>query len=553
MPEKPIEKNIRAAIYARVSTKEQAEKKLSIHEVQIPECKDLIKEKSWIYARTYIDEGFDGNAFKNRPKLQKMLIEDIDDYDVVIVWSFDRLVRDDPYTEANIFKVLDQNKKQVTSVLQREEIVSSDEYDPKSLNVATHRKFRSMQVSYDSLTRRERFMKTKARVVLGGKHIAEPPYGYKMIREIDPNNQRRTIGYRAPDEQEAMILKRIFEERVLVGKSCRKIAFDLNEDGIETRKGKWWSGPSINQRLRNPLPCGYIVWHKSEDRKYGDGRIKRIFPEKEWKLIPVDRKAEKYYKTIIDKDLYQKAQEIREKNKEIGGRGMGSIKNFLTGLIRCPICASSMVKTSLYRTKHDSYGKGYFICQNWHNKKKCISARYPSQTIEKIVLEKVKDFINDPEAFEEYLKEKNTTGSREKEKELKMLNNKIEKTKNIIMQANIKYLDGKIKENHRDDILAKMEPDLQKIQERCSKLEQEMQSYVKLDNEKKSLKELSNQIKEDFDKLTPKQLKPICQILIKEVVPETTPTKIGRRIKCPKINIIWKNPAIMEQECAYPK
>jgi site-specific DNA recombinase len=398
-------------------------------------------------------------------------------------------------------------------------------------------------------------MASKEATVMKGKHISEPSYGYKMIRKIDPKNQRRTIGYRAPNEEESPTLKRIFRERVLEGKSYRQIAFGLNQNEIKTRKGEYWSGSRISQVLRNPFPCGYIAWHKTENRKYGDEKMIKVIPEENWKLIPVNEKLEKYYKLIISKDLYRKAQEIRKRNRQIKGRGTSSINNILSGLIKCPICGAPMVETGIYETKKPPYKKGFYQCHMWSNKRLCSSVRYPSWSVNKKVLEKVKTFLNDPLAFEEYLKENGVDEIQKKEEELKSCEQKLKKGQKKIEFLNLKYLDGKIKDEYYADLLNKLEKDIEGSKEKFLTLKEETQSFRQEKIGKKSLKVLSEEIKDRFENLEPQQIKLILNILIKKVVPSKEMK--GRGVKGdPRENnptIIWKNPAIMEQECAYRK
>lgn len=547
-------KTLRAIVYSRVSSKEQSEKKFSIPEIQIPQSKELLKEKGWRFVNCYIDEGCDGNTFLNRPNLQKMLTEDIDTYDVIIVWSFDRLVRDDPYTEAEIYKILDSRKKQVTSVLQRTEIVNPEEYDPKSLNVATHRRLRSIGVAYDSLSRRERFMASREATVMKGKHISEPSYGYKVIRRIDPKNQRRTIGYRMPDKEEVPILKRIFNERVFEGKSYRQIAFSLNQDRIKTRKGEWWSGPRIGQILKNPFPCGYILWHKSQCRKYGDEKITKSFPEIEWKFIPVDRKLEKYYRSVIGKKIFWRAQEIRQKNFKIKGRAIESA-NILVGLIKCPICQAPMVETGIYKIKEAPYKKGFYQCSGWIDKHLCSRKRYPSWPIKMKVLEKVNIFLNDPRAFKEYLKKEDGNEVRVKERELKNYEGKVERAQEDIKSLNLKFLRGKIKEKYYPSLLQELEEKEKLLKEGYVILKEGVQTFYQKKGERESLKALSEEIKEGVESLTPNQKKLILGVLIKKIMPGKKMK--GKGVKGdPRINnpdIKWNNPVIMQQECAFQK
>lgn len=550
----PKRKTIRSVILARVSSREQLEKKFSIPEIQIPECKTLIKEKGWKLVNIYIDGGYDGNTFLKRPGLQKMLKEDINTYDVVVVYSFDRLVRDDPYTEAEIYKILDMHKKQTTSVLQRVEIMSPEEYDPKSLNVATHRRFRSMQVAYDSLIRRERFMISKEKLVMKGKHISGAPYGYEITRKIDPKDSRRNIGYRISVKEEVLILQRIFRERVLMGKSYRQIAFSLNKDGIKVRNGNGWSGSRISQVLKNPFPAGYIVWNKSQQRKYGDQSIRKAIPETEWKFIPVDKKLEKYYRPVIDKELFQRAQKIRRENFKIKGRAAGS-SNILVRLAKCPLCSAPMVETGFYKVKGPLHKKGYYQCSRWSNKHLCTSKRYPSSSIKTKVLEKVKAFLNDPQIFKEYLEKKNIGGIKEEEMKLKSYDRKLRITQKDIKSLNFKYLRGKIKEKYYPSLLQDLEEKEKELIDECAALKREMQDYHQKEGERKSLKIFSEEIKGRFENLDFNQIKLILRILVKEVIPNKIMQ--GKGVKGnPRVNnpiIIWNNPAIMERECAFPR
>jgi len=341
----------------------------------------------------------------------------------------------------------------------------------------------------------------------------------------------------------------------LKGESYRQIAFGLNQEGIKTRKGEFWSGSRISQILKNPFPCGYISWHKTEDRKYGDERMVKIIPEEDWKQIPINRKLEKYYRPIIDEELYLKAQEIRKRNQQIKGRGVSGINNILSGLIKCPDCDSPMVETSVYKIKSYPYKKGFYQCHRWSNKGLCSRRRYPSWPIKEKILEKVKAFINNPIEFKECLKEKNVSKIKGEEKELKNCEQKLKKAQERIQSLNLKYLDGKIKDAYYSNLVSMLENDTKGWKEKYIALKQEIQSFYRKENEKKSLETLSKEIKDGFENLEPQQIKLVLNVLIKKVLPSKEMK--GRGVKDdPRINnpiIEWKNPAIMEQECSFLK
>ena len=293
-------KTIRAAVYVRVSSDEQARREFSIPKLQTPECIKLIKETGWLFTKTYIDEGLDCNTFLRRTALQQMLNEDIDTYDVIVCYSFDRISGDDENTRGQIYSILDRKGKQITSVKQKVEIIPPDEYDPKSLNIAQQRQINSFGVSWDRKIRRERFMDSRIKTIESGKHIVESAYGYKVIRKIDPKNAQRTIGYRVINEEEAPILKRIFEERINNGLGGKAIAVLLNQDGSRARKGGEWSGARIYQILRNPLPCGLILWNKTQNRKYGDDFILKSLAREKWRYTQIDKSKERYFKFDLE-------------------------------------------------------------------------------------------------------------------------------------------------------------------------------------------------------------------------------------------------------------
>jgi len=509
-------KTIRAVVYVRVSSDEQAKKEFSIPKIQIPECLKLIKESGWRFVKTYIDNGYACNTFLKRSELQRMLTEDIDTYDVVVIWSFDRLIGDDENTRGRIYNILDKNKKQITSVRQKMEIVSSEEYDPKSLNVAQLRQINSLGVTYDRKIRRERFMESRNKTVKAGKHIVEAPYGYKIIREIDSKDGRRTIGYRTIDGEESPILKRIFKERS-EGNSGRKIALALNSDGIKTRNGKEWTGARIYQILRNPFSCGYIIWNKTQHRRFGDDSVLTPLPETRWQYLLVDEKREKYYKTIIDKKLFDICQEITRKNKSLKGKASYS-KNVLAGLLKCPFCGASMVETSFYKIKTPPYHIGYYACIENHSKGKCSSRKYRAWPIREVVLNKVEEYLKDPEQLKEYQSKTRNNRVEEKEKELVNYENRMRKMEKRIYSLNLKYIDGKIREDYYKDLLDGLEKGEVSLRNTILGIKEEIKEYSKREQTFYKMKDLGRNFQKRFMNLGDQKKKQILHSLVKEVL-----------------------------------
>ena len=94
----------------------------------------------------------------------------------------------------------------------------------------------------DAERRRER-LQERARL---GQAIGRPPYGYHV-----GDHGRYEI-----DDDEAVVVRRIFDLYLQEGLGIRRIAQRLNEDGVHTRRGRNWSMVSIRDLLRNPVYIG---------------------------------------------------------------------------------------------------------------------------------------------------------------------------------------------------------------------------------------------------------------------------------------------------------
>ena len=512
----PNMKKIKAVVYGRVSSDEQAKKEFSIPKIQIPECIKYIKEEGWIFVGSYVDEGLDCNSFEKRVELQRMINGDSDNYDVVVVWSYDRLTGDDENTRGMIYHILDKGKKQITSVRQKARIILPEEYDPKSLDVAQRRQITDIGVSFDRKIRRERFMESRTKTVASGRHISEAPYGYKLIRKVHPDDERRIIGYRVVNEEEAPILKRIFNEKVN-GLSARKIAFSLNNDGIKARKGGAWTNARVFQTLKNPYPCGIIVWNKTNQRKFGDESILTYIPKEKWEYYPVNRKLEKYYKPIISKELFDKVQEILEQNKRLKGRASYS-NNILAGLLRCPVCNRPMVETSYRKLVKLPFMKSYYLCSSNHNDGVCKNnKRICAQDLREEVEKEVIKFLDNPEERNEYQKEQKEVLVKDTQKRLSSYDRKLSKSQIRLRSLNIKFIDGKIKEDYYKEMLIGLEDEEEKLKKVIYNTKEELKEFEKEKETVIRLKIMGKDFRKRFKEMDIAKKKQIFQTLVREI------------------------------------
>ncbi|TET91779.1 MAG: recombinase family protein [Methanomassiliicoccales archaeon] len=228
----------RAAIYARVSTEDQAKEGYSL-DAQKDRLRAYCQAKGWEIADEYIEDGHSGRDTK-RPAYQKML-EEKDDWDTLLVIKMDRIHRN----SKNFMEMMDDLKR-------------------------WEKEFSSMQESLDTSTAMGRFvmdiiqriaqleseqigervymgMKQKASTV-GGPLGGYTPYGY------DYDDGQLIVN---EEERKGVLL--IFEE-YLAGRTTREIANLLNFKDVPKRTNTPWFKMTVSRMLRNPVYCGYKKW-----------------------------------------------------------------------------------------------------------------------------------------------------------------------------------------------------------------------------------------------------------------------------------------------------
>ncbi len=163
---------MRAAIYARVSTLEQARDGTSL-ESQVRQCRAFVASKGWTVAGEFIDEGVSG-ARDSRPQLDRMLgAVRTGDLDVVVVAKLDRFSRSLRHL-VNTIPELEDSGVAFVSV--------AGSIDGTT---ATGRLFRSVIGAFAEFERdriTERMLEGHQRTAeAGGWTGGPPPFGYRCL------------------------------------------------------------------------------------------------------------------------------------------------------------------------------------------------------------------------------------------------------------------------------------------------------------------------------------------------------------------------------------
>jgi hypothetical protein len=165
-----------------------------------------------------------------------------------------------------------------------------------------------------------------------------PPYGYNKIKVKEG---KRTCHTLEPNPDEAPIVKLIFE-MYRDGYGSHTIARKLNEMGVPAPKGPEWSPESLKKLRCNEHYRGMVRWnYRRTVKAIEDGEVVTSRPlHNEYLLYPGKHPA------IIDQELWDAVQEIRDKIPPVKGRAKHA--NPFAGIVYCQ-CGRPMSRRTYMR------------------------------------------------------------------------------------------------------------------------------------------------------------------------------------------------------------
>lgn len=330
-------------IYARYSSDKQTEQSI---EGQLRVCHEYAQKNGYTVINEYIDRAMTGRN-DDRPDFQRM-IEDSKkkNFEAVLVYQLDRFARNREDSAMNKHKL---KKNGVRVISARENVNSGDASDIILESVLEGMaEYFSKELS-QKVKRGMRLMAEKCQYT--GSQIT---FGYKVV---DKNY--------VIDEEKASIVKQIFS-MYAQGSTIIEIVKYLNERHLKTGYNKPFGKNSLNHILANKKYIG--VYH------YGDIEIKDGIPR------------------IIDDELFNKVQDILEKNKKLRARTKAHEEYLLTSKLFCGHCKAMM--TGYCGSSASGKKHYYYACKN--NVKKLCKKKYAHKLwIEDLVVKKCYEILTD--------------------------------------------------------------------------------------------------------------------------------------------------------------
>lgn len=351
------------ALYIRVSThgKQEELSPAAQKRLLLKYAKDhnIVISKDYIYE----EKGISGRKADRRPEFMRMISaakSNPSPFDVILVWKFSRFARNQE--ESIVYKSLLRRKCNVDVISVSEPLIDGP------FGSLIERIIEWMDEYYSIRLSGEVFRGMSEKAMKGG-YQAKPPLGYKIVTKGEPP---------VIVPEEAKIVEYIFDKYVNERSGIFDIARSLNVIGTKTSQGKAFSRRSVEYILQNPTYCGKIRWNRTLNA------TNEIKPKEEWILTQGTHPA------IISEELFNAAQErYKTEYHPRGARPSSTYKHWLSGLVKCPACGSTMIVSNTDEIP-DKKRYCYFTCHQY-SKGKCLAKNAISaRKLEPAVLEGVK-------------------------------------------------------------------------------------------------------------------------------------------------------------------
>lgn len=342
---------VNAVVYARYSSHSQGEQSI---DGQLSAAKKYAEAKGYTIVHEYIDRAMTGRN-DNREEFQRMLSDCSKGwFQCIIVWKVDRFGRN---REEITFNKYHCKKHGVRVEYVAENLPDSPESVILESVLEGMAEYYSLQLSQN--IRRGLLESAKKHKVICGNL----PLGYKTAAdgtyEIDPDA--------------APTVRMIFD-MYAGGQTMAQIVYHLNSHGYRTKKGKSYTKNSLPKILSNEKYIGIYAF-------------KDVIRDED--AIPA----------IIDKEVFAKVQEMLKVNRKQPKHGWHYTDFLLTDKLFCGHCGKAMIGESGYGKLGVKYN--YYKCSTRkkdHNA--CRKSPIRQDRIEPLVLEKVKELLDDPDFME---------------------------------------------------------------------------------------------------------------------------------------------------------
>ena len=376
------------------------EEVLAKHEAILDEwCEKNLGQK--IPEENKFREVVSGETIDDRPEVQKLLrMIESPKYKAILIVEVQRLSRGDLEDAGRLIKLLRYTNTIVITPPKTYDL--SDEYDRDAFE-------RELKRGNEYLEYQKKIMKRGVLLsVSQGNYVgSNPPYGYDKTWVMEGKRKCPTL---AINENEANVVRMIFDMYVNQDMGRPSICFRLDELGIKPPKGDHWSPASLKDLLENVHYLGMVKWNwRKTVTIVEDGEIRKTKPKsKRGDYLIYEGK----HPAIISEELFNAALEKQGRNHR--AKPTTKVANPFASLLYCQCGRIMILRTYTYHK-----GKPRMICNDHSH---CHTGSCTYDELVNAVVDTLKQSIAD---FEIKAKSDNAESTKLHEKHIKNLEKKM--------------------------------------------------------------------------------------------------------------------------------
>jgi site-specific DNA recombinase len=463
---------LQAAIYARVSSEQQAEANTIASQVSALKERAEADGVSISQAMTFLDEGYSG-ATLVRPALERLrdamsagLI------DRLYVHSPDRLARKYAY---QVFLVEEFSRLGVEVVFLNRQLGQSPE-DDLLLQV------QGMMAEYERAKIMERNRRGKLHAARSGSVnvLGGAPYGYRYVSKHQGGGQ----AYYEVVADEARVVRQVFDwvgrQRLSIGEVCRR----LMQAGERTRTRRTvWDRSVVWEMLKNPAYMGSAAFGKTRQgplrprlraqrgKPLQARQATSVYdvPREDWILIPVP--------AVVELAVFEAVQAQLEDNRRHARQTRRGARYLLQGLLQCQHCGYAFYGKPLSPStrKNRPRAYAYYRClgtdaYRFGGERICPNTQVRTDRLELAVWHEVCALLAQPERLrQEFERRRQATGESQRQ-ERSALEAQVGKLRQGVSRLIDSYTEGLIDKDEFEPRVTRLRQRIAHIEAQCDAL-----------------------------------------------------------------------------------
>lgn len=521
----------RVALYARVSSKQQAE--AGTIDSQVAALRERIAQDGYQLTEEliFMDEGYSG-ATLIRPALEQLRDEvALHGLDRLYVHSPDRLARKYAYQVV----LVDEFRRYGVEVVFLNRDVGQTPEDNLLLQM------QGMIAEYERAKILERSRRGKRHAAKSGEVgvLSGAPYGYRYVCKQDGGGQAR---YEVVAE-EAQVVRQMFKwvgvERVSLGEVRRRLK---KADILTPRKKTAWDRSTVWGILKNPAYKGSAAFGKTRSgtlrprlraqrgRLLQPRRAVSTFdrPADEWAMIPVP--------ALVSADVYEAVQNQLQENRQRARQGQRGARYLLQGLLVCAQCGyayyGKAISTKAAKGKQRDYA--YYRCigsdaYRFGGERICDNCQVRTDLLEQKVWEEVCDLLQDRQRLQQEYERRLNIPKQETEN-LTVIQAQQGKIQQGIARLIDSYAEGYVQKVEFEPRITRLRQRLTELEQQAQKIQDQETIQAELQTAISRLEEFGEKVKDNLAEADWQMQRELIRMLVKRVEIGKEEVKIVFRI-----------------------